>query len=94
MLTRLAFGLAAFAPASILAQQQPTTPATRQHCPPPLAAVRETASTNMARAHRSYYWLRDRDNPEVIKYLQDENAYTKAVHGAPPKRCRIVCLRS
>ncbi len=26
-----------------------------------------------------YYWLRDRDNPEVIKYLQDENAYTKAV---------------
>jgi len=26
-----------------------------------------------------YYWLKDRNNPEVIKYLEDENAYTKAV---------------
>ena len=26
-----------------------------------------------------YYWLRERDNPEVIKYLQAENAYTEAV---------------
>jgi oligopeptidase B len=26
-----------------------------------------------------YYWLRDRDNPEVIRYLEAENAYTKAV---------------
>src|SRR5258708_27532919 len=26
-----------------------------------------------------YYWLQDRNNPEVIKYLEDENAYTKAV---------------
>lgn len=25
-----------------------------------------------------YYWLNDRENPEVIKYLEDENAYTKA----------------
>lgn len=25
-----------------------------------------------------YYWMRDRDNPEVIKYLEDENAYTDA----------------
>jgi oligopeptidase B len=23
-----------------------------------------------------YYWLRERENPEVIKYLEDENAYT------------------
>ncbi len=27
----------------------------------------------------NYYWLRDRDNPEVIKYLEDENAYTAAM---------------
>ncbi|MBA2607714.1 MAG: S9 family peptidase [Actinobacteria bacterium] len=26
-----------------------------------------------------YYWLRDRDDAEVIKYLEDENAYTDAV---------------
>jgi oligopeptidase B len=26
-----------------------------------------------------YYWLNDRENPEVIKYLEDENSYTCAV---------------
>jgi oligopeptidase B len=25
-----------------------------------------------------YYWLNERENPEVIKYLEDENSYTKA----------------
>jgi oligopeptidase B len=27
----------------------------------------------------NYYWLRDRENPEVIDYLKAENAYTEAV---------------
>ncbi|MEA3452612.1 MAG: S9 family peptidase [Bacteroidota bacterium] len=27
----------------------------------------------------NYFWLRDRDNSEVIDYLKEENAYTKAV---------------
>ena len=27
----------------------------------------------------NYYWLNERENPEVIKYLEDENAYTKAI---------------
>ncbi len=27
----------------------------------------------------SYYWLKDKDNPEVIKYLNSENRYTNAV---------------
>jgi oligopeptidase B len=26
-----------------------------------------------------FYWLRERDNPEVIKYLEAENAYTDAI---------------
>jgi len=26
-----------------------------------------------------YFWLRDKKNPEVIKYLEDENAYTEEV---------------
>jgi oligopeptidase B len=26
-----------------------------------------------------YYWLNDRENPEVIKYLEDENKYTSAM---------------
>ena len=27
----------------------------------------------------NYYWLNERENPEVIKYLEDENEYTKNV---------------
>jgi len=27
----------------------------------------------------NYYWLRERDNPEVLKYLEEENRYTEAV---------------
>ncbi len=27
----------------------------------------------------NYYWLREKSNPEVIKYLEDENNYTKAI---------------
>src|ERR1700742_1959133 len=26
-----------------------------------------------------YYWLRERDNPDVMKYLEAENAYTDAI---------------
>lgn len=32
-----------------------------------------------------YYWLRERENPDVIKYLQSENAYTESVM-APAKK--------
>src|ERR1700734_2321392 len=27
----------------------------------------------------NYFWLREKSNPEVIKYLQQENAYTEAM---------------
>jgi oligopeptidase B len=27
----------------------------------------------------NYYWLNDRENPEVIAYLEAENAYTETV---------------
>src|SRR6267378_3450415 len=81
MLTRTrVLALAAFAPGVILAQQQPTTPATAAALSPPLAAVREHRFDEHGTVRiDQYYWLRDRDNPEVIKYLQDENAYTKTV---------------
>jgi hypothetical protein len=32
-----------------------------------------------------YFWLREKTNPEVIKYLEDENAYTEEVM----KRVRV-----
>ena len=34
-----------------------------------------------------YYWLRDRENPEVIAYLEAENAYSKAVM-EPTESCQ------
>ncbi len=76
----LALALAALIPATVLAQQTATTAPAAPALTPPMAAVR---------AHRfdehgnvridQYYWLKDRNNPEVIRYLEDENAYTKAV---------------
>ena len=71
--------LAAFLPGAIVAQQAPasTNGATLA---PPLAAVRPHRFDEHGTVRTDqYYWLRDRDNPEVIKYLEDENAYTKAV---------------
>jgi oligopeptidase B len=26
-----------------------------------------------------YYWMRERDNPEALKYLQDENDYLEEI---------------
>src|SRR3954466_4568794 len=73
MITRTRMlALAAFVPAIALAQTPAVTP--------PVAAVRP----HRFEEHGSiriddYHWLKDRNNPEVIKYLEDENAYTKAV---------------
>src|SRR2546421_11835985 len=47
---------------------------------PPVAAVRPHQFNEHGNVRvDQYYWLKERDNPEVIKYLQDENAYTGAV---------------
>jgi oligopeptidase B len=47
---------------------------------PPVAATiahRETRNGNIV--VDNYFWLRDKSNPEVIKYLEQENAYTAAM---------------
>jgi oligopeptidase B len=59
--------------------------------PPPPAAELPPEPRAPRRPHRlvahgderidDWYWLRDRDDPEVIAYLEAENAYTKAVLG-------------
>jgi oligopeptidase B len=49
---------------------------------PPVARIE--ARTLVEHGHSrtdEYYWLRDRDNPEVIEYLEAENAYAAAVLG-------------
>jgi len=68
--------LAAIAP-GVLAAQAPTAAPTLT---PPVAAVRPHRFDEHGNVRiDNYYWLKDRTNPEVIRYLEDENAYTKAV---------------
>src|SRR5271154_5052717 len=55
----------------------PTQPAAVQ---PPTARRQETATT--VHGHRladDYAWLREKTSPEVIAFLEQENAYTRAV---------------
>lgn len=43
---------------------------------PPVAAKRDTVLEKHGdKRVDSYYWLNDRENPEVIQYLKDENSY-------------------
>src|SRR5512145_911255 len=73
----LALALSVLAPAVVAAQQAATSPAAFA---PPVAAVRPHRFEEHGTVRTDpYYWLRERSNPEVIKYLEDENAYTKAV---------------
>jgi oligopeptidase B len=48
--------------------------------PPPVARVMPHEETRFGtKVVDNYYWLRDKSNPEVIKYLEQENAYTAAM---------------
>src|SRR5947207_1777594 len=74
-----ALALVAFVPAVIRAQT-PAVSAPAAALTPPLAAVRPHRFDEFGTVRiDNYYWLKERSNPEVIKYLEDENAYTKAV---------------
>jgi oligopeptidase B len=47
---------------------------------PPVARVIPHEETRFGmKVVDNYYWLRDKSNPEVIKYLEQENAYTQAM---------------
>ena len=51
-----------------------------QSLQPPAAAKRPRETTIHGVTLRDdYFWLREKDNPEVIKYLEAENAYTAGV---------------
>jgi oligopeptidase B len=70
----LVFALAALVPSFALAQA-PAPAAT-----PPVAAIRPHRFDEFGTVRiDEYYWLKDRNNPEVIRYLEDENTYTNAV---------------
>ncbi len=59
-----------------------TNQATMKHATskPPLARkVPKKITTHGYERTDNYFWLRDKKNPEVIQYLEAENAYTNAV---------------
>ena len=77
MSTRMRSLALAFAviPCAVIAQQAPMSSPT-----PPVAAVRPHRFDEHGNVRiDQYYWLKERSNPEVIKYLEDENAYTASV---------------
>ena len=47
--------------------------------PPVAPRIEHTEVRHGATTVDDYYWLREKSNPEVIKYLQAENAYTEAM---------------
>jgi len=51
-----------------------------QDVPPPVAKVISKPDTLHGDVRiDDYFWLREKSNPEVIKYLEAENEYTEAV---------------
>src|ERR1700731_927407 len=49
------------------------------HAPPVAKKVPKTTDINGRELVDNYFWLRDKQNPDVAAYLQAENAYTDAV---------------
>jgi oligopeptidase B len=71
---RRLLGLAGGAVVITLSAQTPTLPT------PPVAPVKEHREVRHgATVVDPYYWLREKPNPEVIHYLEAENAYTEAL---------------
>ena len=47
--------------------------------PPVAKQVEHVSVWHGEKVNDPYFWLRDKSNPEVIKYLEAENAYTEAM---------------
>ena len=57
-----------------------TMTTTTMNVKPPIAATKPHTLEKFGLARSDdYYWLRERENPEVIAYLEAENAYTNAM---------------
>src|SRR3984885_3905777 len=55
-------------------------PLSGQTMQPPVAPIIDHRETRHGTVVvDNYYWLRDKSNPKVIKYLEEENAYTEAM---------------
>ena len=77
LLSVLLGGLLVVPPLSATQATDKTRPAGVQ---PPVAGIQPRQLTKHGHTRfDDYYWLRERENPEVISYLEAENEYTNAV---------------
>ena len=67
--------LTALFPALVL----PVAATTATMAPPEARKIARTEVLHGETRQDDYYWLREKTNPEVIKYLEAENAYTAAM---------------
>ena len=64
----------------LVATLAPATLAQNGHSQPPIAKkVPHTTEIHGYSLKDDYFWLREKKNPEVLKYLEAENAYTEEV---------------
>jgi len=64
----------------LVATLAPATLAQNGHPQPPIAKkVPHTTEIHGYTLKDDYFWLREKKNPEVLKYLEAENAYTEEV---------------
>lgn len=64
----------------ILASCNTQNPSTETTMKPPIAAIKPHEMTIHGHTRTdNYFWLKERENPEVIAYLEEENAYTESV---------------
>ncbi|MFL6333478.1 MAG: S9 family peptidase [Pyrinomonadaceae bacterium] len=73
--------LALLIPAGIktMAQTQTNGSAPQPPAPPAAKKVPHTSEVHGIKLSDDYFWMRDKKNPEVISYLEAENAYTDAM---------------
>ena len=66
--------------AALLALSLPVPAALAQEPVPPVAPRRDHVQTwHGEQVNDPWFWLREKENPEVRKHLEAENAYTAAV---------------
>ena len=64
----------------LVAALGPAALAENGHSQPPIAKkVPHTTEIHGYKLNDDYFWLREKSNPEVLKYLEAENAYTEEV---------------
>jgi oligopeptidase B len=62
-----------------MAQTQTDGAVTRPPAPPVAKKIPHSTEVHGTKLSDDYFWLRDKKNPEVISYLEAENAYTAAM---------------